>query len=284
MRAVDLYVELGRILDRPAPFSIYTAETLWADPYRSEQMLAYHLNSAVDVSSRRTSFIDESVEWMVQEFDLSNGKRVLDFGCGPGLYAARLASHGAEVTGVDFSPRSIEYARREAETAEHVISFQQANYLEYEPEGVFDLIIMIMCDYCALSPAQRSVMLRKFASSMGTEGRVVLDVYSLSAFAEKAEATTVEKNSLDGFWSAAPYLGFQASFKYDDEEVILDKYTIVTEREVYEVYNWLQYFSQESLKQEFQEHGLVVESVLGDVAGSAFNPGDLEFAVVAKGA
>ncbi|MEJ0099911.1 MAG: class I SAM-dependent methyltransferase [Pseudomonadota bacterium] len=38
-------------------------------------------------------------------------KRVLDLGCGNGSFSARLASHGFEVTGVDFSASGIERAR-----------------------------------------------------------------------------------------------------------------------------------------------------------------------------
>jgi 2-polyprenyl-3-methyl-5-hydroxy-6-metoxy-1,4-benzoquinol methylase len=38
-------------------------------------------------------------------------RRVLDLGCGNGSFSARLASHGFEVTGVDFSASGIERAR-----------------------------------------------------------------------------------------------------------------------------------------------------------------------------
>jgi hypothetical protein len=44
----------------------------------------------------------------------------------------------------------------------------------------------------------------------------------------------------------------------------------------------LQYFSVESLKKEFEENGLAVEEVYSDVAGQAYNPESLEFAIVAK--
>jgi len=40
------------------------------------------------------------------------GKRVLDAGCGPGLYADLLVQRGAEVFAVDASPRMLEHARR----------------------------------------------------------------------------------------------------------------------------------------------------------------------------
>ena len=282
MKGSDLYADLARIAAKPAPFSVYTAEALWTDPHTSEQMLGFHLNPEVDLSSRSASFIDESVEWVAGHFGLSSGKRVIDFGCGPGLYASRFASYGMSVTGVDFSPTSIAYAREQAESTGQQISFHQANYLEFEAVGKFDLITMIMCDFCALSPEQRSVMLRKFANSLSTEGRVLFDVYSLLAFDQKQETVTFEKNLLNGFWSSSQYFGFLVSFKYEAERVSLDKYTIVEEQAQCEVYNWLQYFSPESLKQELMEHGLVVESVLGSVAGHRFDPQGFEFAVVAR--
>lgn len=39
------------------------------------------------------------------------GKRVLDAACGPGVYAEWLLSHGAEVVGVDASPKMVALAR-----------------------------------------------------------------------------------------------------------------------------------------------------------------------------
>jgi SAM-dependent methyltransferase len=40
------------------------------------------------------------------------GRRILDAGCGPGVYAEWLVEQGAEVVGVDVSPRMLELARR----------------------------------------------------------------------------------------------------------------------------------------------------------------------------
>lgn len=109
-------------------------------------------------------------------------------------------------------------------------------------------------------------MLRKFVNSLSVEGHLILDVYSTVAFDQKQEAVVFEKNLLNGFWSSSPYYGFLVSFKYGTELLSLDKYTIVKEQEQFEVYNWLQYFTPESLKQELLEHGLEVVSLLGNVA------------------
>jgi SAM-dependent methyltransferase len=43
-----------------------------------------------------------------------SGRRILDAGCGPGLYAAELAARGAEVWGFDASPEMVRLARRRA--------------------------------------------------------------------------------------------------------------------------------------------------------------------------
>ncbi len=282
MNSASLFSALESVIKKPSPFSVYTAKELWTDEHTSEQMLAYHLNSEIDLSSRRTSFIDDSVHWMTECFDLSESSRIIDFGCGPGLYTSRFARLGAEVFGIDFSSRSIAYAREFAAQNGLEISYTEADYLEYQPEGEFDLITMIMCDYCALSPTQRAAMLVKFNELLLDGGRIVLDVYSLNAFADKKEESIYEKNQLNGFWSAEPYYGFVSSFKYDQEMVSLDKYTIIERNRQREVFNWLQYFTLESLEQEASAAGLEIDEVYGDVAGKQYDSGAMEFAVVMR--
>ncbi len=282
MESDSLFSVLESVNKKPEPFSVYTAPELWTDEHTSRQMLAYHLNGEVDLSSRRTSFIDDSVRWMTERFELSGSSRIIDFGCGPGLYTSRFARLDAEVHGIDFSSRSIEYAREYAARNKLAVSYTAADYLDHRPEGTFDLITMIMCDYCALSPTQRAAMLVKFKGLLSDGGRIVLDVYSLNAFADKKEESIYEKNQLDGFWSADPYYGFVTSFRYDKEKVGLDKYTIIERNRQREIYNWLQYFSPESLEREVRAAGLDIDEVYGDVAGNQYDASAPEFAVVIK--
>lgn len=282
MESSSFFSNLKGINERPSAFSVYTASELWTDEHTSEQMLTFHLDGDVDVSSRRTCFIDESVSWMANRFNLSKSSKIIDFGCGPGLYTSRFAKLGAEVTGVDFSSRSIAYACEQATQEKLSITYIEENYLELQRQGKFDLVTMIMCDYCALAPAQRNAMLTKFRDLLSTEGRIVMDVFSLKAFESKEEVSIYEKNLMDGFWSAEPYFGFVTSFKYDKEKVSLDKYTIVEKNRQREVYNWLQYFSVESLHGELYAAGFEPEETLRDVAGHAYDANHTEFAVVVK--
>ncbi len=277
-----MFKELEEINSRPEPFEFYTAKELWTDEHTSGQMLKFHLDESVDLSSRNRKFIERSVEWIVSRFSIGKGTKIIDFGCGPGLYTTLLAERKADVTGVDFSERTIRYARELAAKKGLNIEYIHQNYLEFETEKRFELITMIMCDFCALSPVQREVMLGKFLKILKRGGSVLLDVYSLNAFKQREEAATYGCNLLDGFWSPGKYYGFLNTFKYEKEKVVLDKYTIIEESRRRTVYNWLQYFSQESLAAEFERSGFRIEGYYSDVAGATFNPESAEFAIVAR--
>jgi cyclopropane fatty-acyl-phospholipid synthase-like methyltransferase len=277
-----MFETLVSINERPKPFEYYTIESLWSDEHTSEQMLKYHLNPEIDLSSRSAGFIDCSVEWIVSHFNVGQGTQIADFGCGPGLYASRLAQKHASVTGIDISKRSIRYAQNMAKKDSQKIQYVNLNYLEYDTEDRYDLIIMIMCDFCALGPQQRKVLLSKFSNLLRPGGAVLLDVYSLEAFAGRKEQAVYEADLLDGFWSPNKYYGFLNTIKYEEEKVVLDKYTIIEPTRTWTVYNWLQYFTADSLKREFEENGLKIEEYYSDVAGKEFRQESLEFAIVAR--
>ncbi len=244
-------------------------------------MLKYHFNEDIDVSSRNKKFIDSSVNWIASKFTVNNQTEIADFGCGPGLYTTRLAEKGAKVTGIDFSKNSIEYAKKVAVEKGLDINYVVANYLDFETKNHYDLITMIMCDFCALSPEQRTILLKKFYSILKPGGSVLLDVYSLNSFDRREESATYELNQLSGFWSPDDYYCFVNSFKYEKEKVTLDKYTIVEGSGTRVVYNWLQHFSKKTLIAEFEAAGFKVENVYSDVAGTEFDQNSPEIAIVA---
>lgn len=70
------------------------------------------------------------------------GKRVLEYGCGPGSQAFELARRGALVTGIDISPVAIEIAREQAEREQLPITFEvmDAERTGF-PDHSFDLVV-----------------------------------------------------------------------------------------------------------------------------------------------
>ncbi len=276
-----MFDRLEEINSRPTPFQFYTADELWTNEHTSKKMLEYHLNDSIDLSSRNKNFIDRSVKWIVSHFGINKESSIADFGCGPGLYTTQFAENDADVTGIDFSERSIRYAKKVADQKALDITYYQQNYLEFQTEKRFDLITMIFCDFCALSPLRRKTLLARFYKFLKPGGSVLLDVHSMNTFNSRDEVATYERNQLDNFWSPEIYYGFLSTFKYDKEKVTLDKYTIIEKTKTRVVYNWLQYFSQDSLRMEFKENGFEVKEFYSDVAGSTFCQDSPDIAIVA---
>ena len=81
----------------------------WDEPGFSGRMLNEHLSQEHDAASRRFEVIDRHCRWIHGCVLKRNPTRILDLGCGPGLYTSRLARLGHHCVGIDFSPASIAY-------------------------------------------------------------------------------------------------------------------------------------------------------------------------------
>src|SRR5512133_2053773 len=126
----SIFSALADFQKNDAVFSRYTNLQLWNDPWISKRMLEAHLDPEGDAASRKPRFIDESAAFIAKRFGLGEGRSVVDFGCGPGLYAMRLARTGARVTGIDLSENSLSYARAAAQREGLPIRYLQGDYLD----------------------------------------------------------------------------------------------------------------------------------------------------------
>ena len=109
-----------------------------------------------------------------------------------------------------------------------------------------------------------------------------MDVHSVNTFNNREESALYELNQLDGFWSPEKYYGFLNTFKYDEEKVTLDKYTIIEKERTRIIYNWLQYFTRDSLSEEFKASGFEIKEYYSDVAGLSYCQDASDIAIVAK--
>ncbi len=277
-----MYSILAEHTHRPPLFSVYTTEELWTDPHLAGQMLAFHLDPDQDLASRSHAFIQRSVAWLTARFNLGEGKRVLDLGCGPGLYANALAERGASVTGVDFSENSLAYARSEADSRGLPVTYRHGDYLGLELAGTFDLILLIFGDFCPLGPDRRKSLLDRVRSWLAPGGRFVLDVSSSTQFESLEESSTYEDVPEGGFWSPDPHFVFTKRFKYSPEMAYLDRYLIIEAGHQREFFNWIQCYDPVGLEVELRDAGWGVEETFGNVAGDPFDLNGQFFAVIAE--
>ena len=273
---------LQKFNQKPKLYADCTIPLLWNDPYTSQRMLDLHLDDNTPLASRSAETIDKSVEWICSHFDVDHTTKIADFGCGPGLYTTRFAEKGARVTGIDLSERSIHYAQKQAAEKNLSIQYILQDYLTFSTEESFDLITMIYCDFCALNTEQRKIILNKFFEILKPNGTVLLDVYSTHYFETIEEKRSYEYSSGNGFWSAAPYYEFLNVFKYEEEKILLFKYTLLEETRTREVFNWLKCYSCDSLREELRESGFQLTECYSNMTGDAYQTDSTEIAIVAK--
>ena len=69
------------------------------------------------------------------------GKRVLDAGCGPGVYAEWLVDHGAEVVAFDVSPKMVRLARDRLQGRARIMEADIGRPLDFLESGSFDQVL-----------------------------------------------------------------------------------------------------------------------------------------------
>ena len=216
--------------------------------------------------SRRPEFIDRSVEWIISL--LPEGASLLDIGCGPGLYAKRLSDKGIRVTGIDFSERSIDYAREHDKKSDYIFM----DYLRMDFENAFDMVILIYCDYGALIPEERANLLQRVYRALKPGGRFIFDVFTPEHTLGIKEGTSWEICPQGGFWSPEPHICLNARYRYN-ENISLDRYVVIKENEVHCHNIWDTGFTRESLLEEVLPAGFICDGFYGDVAGKPYDDG-----------
>lgn len=261
--------QLIELQQKPAPFT--PGEPLfWNDPHISTQMLDAHLNPNIDAASRRPETINHSVKWLIETLGLKTGDSLLDLGCGPGLYASRFARAGLQVTGVDYSHRSLDYADRYAKENQLNITYRYQNYLELSDEAQYDAALLIYGDLCPLNPEQRSTLLKNIHRALKPNGRFVLDV-TTRVHRRKYGNKNGWYASAGGFWKPGPHLVLEEGFDYPGQSIWLDQYTVIeADGNVFVYRNWFQDYTPESITKELAQAGFAVESLCGDLTGQAY--------------
>ncbi len=263
--------QLIGLQQKPTPFT--PGEPLfWDDPHISAQMLEVHLNPDIDAASRSPETIDRSVKWLIENLFLKAADSVLDLGCGPGLYASRFARAGLQVTGVDYSHRSIDYASKYANQNNLNITYRYQNYLELNDENQYDAALLVYGDFCPLNPEQRTTLLRNVYRALKPNGKFVLDV-STREHRRKHGNKNCWQALESGFWKPGPHLLLQEGFDYPEQSIWLDQYTVIETDGKISVYrNWFQDYTPKTITNELSQNGFVVESLWGDLTGKPLFP------------
>jgi SAM-dependent methyltransferase len=179
------HVDLDELLVRP-PMIPGEAGLPWGDPDFSARMLREHLDQHHDMASRREATIDGHVEWL--RALAPQGTRVLDLGCGPGLYLERFARVGYNGVGIDVSPASIEYASRRAQEHQLDASYALSDFRRLEVDGEFDLILCLFGELSTVPIDDVRDVLDMASTHLNARGRVVIELSTRNGVVAKGSS------------------------------------------------------------------------------------------------
>lgn len=159
----------GRSEDRRAAVEVWTRKPSGSGAAETSSSSASYLESLLADSAGRAPWLEQALG-----ISSSGGKRILDVGCGPGLELCRMATAGADVTGVDLVPIHVEQAQ--AHLAQlglrGEVTVADAEALPF-PDGGFDRVISSNALQFTSSPTGAMAEIRRVLRP-GGEARIVV--------------------------------------------------------------------------------------------------------------
>ena len=146
--------------------------------------------------------------------------------CGPGLYALALAKRGCQITGLDFAPAALAYAK--AQVAAHNLSqncqFIQQDLRTYEfPANIYDFALFIYGQLAVFPKSQAKSLLTGIAKSLKPGAKLCIELLDQEKI-DKKDSTWWYSDDR-GLWGTGPYLHFGERF-WDADQAVLQNVSI----------------------------------------------------------
>lgn len=276
-----MFDELIAINTRPKPFEFSTVAELWTDEHISKGMLEAHLNPDNDAASRKHKTIDKEVNHLISSGVLKPGDKVLDLGCGPGLYSSRLAKKGIKVTGIDISKNSLDYAGHYAAEKGLDIDYRLINFFDIDYSGIFDAVIQVDGELNTFSDGKRDELLAKLRKALRPGGHLIFDVTTrVTRMKEGLKNGWYARNY--GFWRPHNHLVLERGFDYPEDNIWLDQYIVLDSDGVKVYNNWFHDYDLDTIREVIQNAGFDVIETWNDLTGSQYSKDGEWLAIVAK--
>ncbi len=210
----------------PAPWS--EGDNIpWDDPGFSERMLAEHLSQEHDLASRKSETIDQQVEWIFSRVLGSCPARLLDLGCGPGFYTARLARKDCECVGIDFSPASIRHAQEMAKAEALSCAYHHADLRDGLWGEGFDLVMLIYGQFNVFPRNRGLEILKNAYRALKPGGFLLLEIQSREQIRQGGESDPGWYSAQSGLFSETPHLVLQESFWHEEASAATIRFSAI---------------------------------------------------------
>jgi SAM-dependent methyltransferase len=197
----------------------------WHAPAFSERMLREHLSQAHDAASRRSEIIHQHVDWIHNDVLQRKTSRILDLGCGPGLYCRELAQRDHACVGIDYAPASIRHAR---ETTQGLpCEFIFGDLREADFGSGYDLAMQIYGEINVFKPADALTILRKAHDALNAGGTLLLEAHTHDVVRRMGHEPATWSTHERGLFSDAPYLYLHEASWNEAAQVATQRHIII---------------------------------------------------------
>ncbi|MTI69185.1 MAG: class I SAM-dependent methyltransferase [Firmicutes bacterium] len=273
---------LEEISKKPKVFSYSDRRGFWDDEYISKNMLEAHLNPYLEAASRKYDTIKESCKWIVESLELKKGDKLIDLGCGPGLYLNELYKYGLNLTGIDYSKRSIEYAKEYSIENNLDIKYLYKDYLTLDYNEKFDVATLIYYDFGCFKESDVKKLLKIINSLLKKDGYFVFDVQTPYYNDLKEERSNWEICN-GGFFSPNKYLELQNKYYYPKYETRLNQHIIIEENgDIKEYRLWHKHYTLEKIRKLLNKSNFKIKKVYSNLLGSKYNETSKELGIIAQ--
>jgi ubiquinone/menaquinone biosynthesis C-methylase UbiE len=159
---------------------------------------------------------------------LQPGHKLLDVTCGPGLYALEFARRGCLVTGVDFGPAAVAYARELAvayEVAERCNFIQQDVRQLNVGDAAFDAAVLLYGQLAVMTKVEAQAVLARIAQSLKAGGRLCVELLNQGRVDKRDSNWWFTDDT--GLWGDTPFLHLGERFWLEAEKVSVERYHIL---------------------------------------------------------
>lgn len=223
----DVLWRIYRRADPPVAWDL-DGNLPWNDPAFSERMLAEHLDQSHGAASRTHLERAEMVTWLWKALNLSAGDHILDFTCGPGLFAVDLALNECQVTGIDFSPASIAFARTlvEENNVHDKCEFIEQDVREVIlPPNTYDAALFLYGQMAVFCREEAFALLTKIASSLKPGARLVIELLNQDRVNKKTSTWWFTDDK--GLWGDKPFLHLGERYWLAEEQISVERFYVI---------------------------------------------------------
>lgn len=199
----------------------------WNDPAFSRRMLKEHLSQDHDAASRRFAVADQQTRWIHDALLGGTPSRILDLGCGPGIYAARLAQLGHACTGIDFSPASVEYARQQAEANNLNCQYTLADIRSADYGTGYSLAMLIFGEINVFHPDDAHKILRAAHAALDDDGMLLVEPHRYETVHQIGTRPPGWYTSRGGLFAEREHLCLIESFWSDRQQAAIERFYVI---------------------------------------------------------